>query len=237
MDSPDPLVMDFLVAKDRPLGLDEAVVVAGAAAATCEARFAGRPEHAEAFRAWRSRQRKIALRCAREELEDLLAGGDHVLLDTSTDGFVCCLPPRQRSTRPPAVQALRPFTDAPRPDAPLAPPPEGVPVVRYVTREGLMRSAGKAMAQAGHAALGVTAQLRRRDPAALDAWADAGWRGTLEVVDDAAWAELRGRPDVVVVSDAGLTQVAPGTETVLAVPPRAPGPATRRGLLARLLRR
>ena len=35
------------------------------------------------------------------------------------------------------------------------------------------------------------------------------------------WAALRADPDAVVVEDAGLTQVAPGTETVLALPPHS----------------
>ena len=34
-----------------------------------------------------------------------------------------------------------------------------------------------------------------------------------------AWERLRAFPDAVVVRDAGLTQVEPGTETVLALAP------------------
>jgi peptidyl-tRNA hydrolase len=41
-------------------------------------------------------------------------------------------------------------------------------------------------------------------------------------VDEARWAALREAADAVVVADAGLTQVQPGTETVLALPPGTP---------------
>jgi peptidyl-tRNA hydrolase len=41
--------------------------------------------------------------------------------------------------------------------------------------------------------------------------------------NDEDWQALRARPDSVVVTDGGHTQVAPGTETVIALPP---GPAT-----------
>jgi peptidyl-tRNA hydrolase len=41
------------------------------------------------------------------------------------------------------------------------------------------------------------------------------------VEDDAAWERLKRSPGALVVRDAGLTQVAAGTETVIALPPGA----------------
>ena len=50
--------------------------------------------------------------------------------------------------------------------------------------------------------------------------------------DDATWAALRERADAAVIADGGLTQVEPGTETVigLAPVPRLERPALVRGL-------
>jgi peptidyl-tRNA hydrolase len=54
----------------------------------------------------------------------------------------------------------------------------------------------------------------------------------LTAPDDATWEELRSRPDATVIADGGLTQVEPGTETVIGlVPaPRLERPALVRGL-------
>jgi peptidyl-tRNA hydrolase len=82
----------------------------------------------------------------------------------------------------------------------------------------VIRTAGKAMAQAGHAALMA---VDRFGPE-LDGWRAAGMPGAVRAVDADEWDRLRARPDAVVVQDAGLTQVEAGTETVVALPP---GPA------------
>jgi peptidyl-tRNA hydrolase len=87
----------------------------------------------------------------------------------------------------------------------------------YVVRPGVLKTAGKAMAQAGHAALMCADQLGKRFHQEFLEWRWRGCPGRLTEVDDARWAELR--PHGVVVADAGLTQVEPGTETVIAVAP------------------
>jgi peptidyl-tRNA hydrolase len=83
----------------------------------------------------------------------------------------------------------------------------------------VLRTAGKAMAQAGHAALMCADRLGPRHPDAFAAWRAAGAPGEVRVADLPRWAALRESPLSVVVADAGLTQVAPGTETVIAVAP------------------
>jgi peptidyl-tRNA hydrolase len=67
---------------------------------------------------------------------------------------------------------------------------------------------GKAMAQAGHAATAADEEF--------------GLEPAPSIVRAAApedWEALKARPDSVVVTDGGHTQVAPGTETVIALPP------------------
>jgi peptidyl-tRNA hydrolase len=56
----------------------------------------------------------------------------------------------------------------------------------------------------------------------FDAWHDAGRPGELLASND-AWEQLGEDPEAVTVSDAGHTQVAPGTETVIALVPSSRG--------------
>jgi peptidyl-tRNA hydrolase len=132
-------------------------------------------------------------------------------VETELGVTLLALPPRLRSAREPLLAALRPYTDGPRPSE-EPPPPDGLRLV-YTVRPGVLRTAGKAMAQAGHAALMAADTL---DPAAVAAWRAAGCPGAVEEAGDETWAALRAAPGAVVVADAGLTQVEPGTETVVA---------------------
>jgi Peptidyl-tRNA hydrolase PTH2 len=121
-----------------------------------------------------------------------------------------CLPPMRKSERTPLLAGLRPFTDAPRPKEPPTAPDE--PALVYVIRPGVIRTMGKAMAQAGHAAIAADEKLGA-----------AVMPAVVRAAGDGDWERLRALPDAVVVTDGGHTQVAPGTETVIAM---APGPAT-----------
>jgi peptidyl-tRNA hydrolase len=97
--------------------------------------------------------------------------------------------------------------DDPRPPPP---PAEGVPVLWL--NPTLELTAGKAMAQVGHAAqLGLAAV----DDAARTAWRDAGFPVAVREATPRHWAELLAR-DLPVVRDAGFTEVAPGTCTAVA---------------------
>src|SRR5207247_11179185 len=123
---------------------------------------------------------------------------------------------------------LRPYTDGPRPQAPSEPARE--PALVYVVRPGVLKTAGKAIAQAGHAALMCVEELGERHRDGFAAWRRSGEPGDVRVADDAAWERLKGSDDAVVVRDAGLTQVEPGTETVLALAPVRPLPDVVEGL-------
>ena len=129
-----------------------------------------------------------------------------------------CLPPRRRSERSSLLAALHPFTDAPRPKDEAD--DLRSPTMVYVIRPGVMRTAGKAMAQAGHAALKCVETFEAGHEERFDAWRRARRPG--ELLTD-AWERYREDPEAVTVSDAGHTQVAPGTETVIALVPSCRG--------------
>jgi peptidyl-tRNA hydrolase len=201
----DPLVMYYVVRTGVPLTLEQAMVAAGAAAVECIERFGADHE-------WRDRPRKVALQVKAEE-PCAVSGG-----------WLLCLPPRRRSDRSPLLEALQPFTDAPRPKEETR--TEGSPRMLYVIRPGVMRTAGKAMAQAGHAAQMSVEEHGDDFKERFDAWRAADRPGELMTADGEEWERLKEDPEAVTVSDAGHTQVAPGTETVIAlVPaPRPPAP-------------
>ena len=203
----NPWVMYYVVRSGVPFSLERAMAVAGAAAVECVERF-GADER------WRERPRKVALRAdeaefARVQQEEPCAVEQEVLL---------CLPPRRRSDRSSLLEALRPFTDAPRPKE--ADRDDRSPTMAYVIRPGVMRTAGKAMAQAGHAALMCVEEFHDAHRERFDAWREAGRPGELLTE---GWERYRDDPEAVTVSDAGHTQVAPGTETVIALIPSSRG--------------
>ncbi|GAB3478247.1 peptidyl-tRNA hydrolase [Amycolatopsis cihanbeyliensis] len=100
------------------------------------------------------------------------------------------------------------------------PAPEGVPVLWL--NPGITMSVGKAAAQVGHATMILAALL---DAARLARWAGQGYRCAVRAPTPGEWAELCSVDDpatawrersVVAVRDAGFTEIAPGTITVLA---------------------
>ncbi|HEY2603978.1 MAG TPA: peptidyl-tRNA hydrolase [Thermoleophilaceae bacterium] len=205
--SDDPWVMYYVVRSGVPFSLEQAMASAGAAAVDCVERFGP-------FEEWHERPRKVALRADEEEFgqiqrDEPCSVEREVLL---------CLPPRRRSERSELLAALRPFTDAPRPRE-VAEEDDASPTMAYVIRPGVMRTAGKAMAQAGHAALMCVEELGERNRERFDAWREAGRPGELLT----EWERYRDDPEAVTVSDAGHTQVAPGTETVIALVPSPRG--------------
>lgn len=199
--------MYYVVRSGVPFSLERAMASAGAAAVGCVERFGP-------FEDWHDRPRKVALRADEAEFEqlrneELCAVEQEVLL---------CLPPRRRSDRSPLLAAIQPFTDAPRPKDEQQ--DKRSPAMTYVIQPGVMRTAGKAMAQAGHAALMCVETFGEHHRERFEAWTDAGRPGELLTE---GWERFRENPEAVVVSDAGHTQVAPGTETVIALLPSPRG--------------
>jgi peptidyl-tRNA hydrolase len=220
--------MYLVVRKDRAITMAEGMALAGAGSVRCADRFRDDDRWDDAFAAWSIRPRKVALRATAEELTDLSNRFDSVCLESAFGPTLLALPPRRNDRVESELAALRPYTDPPRrprgeDDAPDDETEDGIPL-RYVVRPGVLRTTGKAMAQAGHAAVMAADRLGPRYPDDFAAWRAAGCPGEVRQADLPHWAALRESPLSVVVADAGLTQVAPGTETVLAVAPTADPP-------------
>jgi peptidyl-tRNA hydrolase len=216
----DPWVMYFVVRKDLRLDVPAAVALAGDATIACARRFG--ESHAEAFRAWHgSAVRKVAVRASAEELEAVLAVHEGFLEERG----LACLPPMQRSRAGEPLGSLPAFTDAKRPAEPTPQPPPDAIALTYVLAAELGLSQGKAMAQAGHGALMCADDpaLGDQGPRALGwrAWAAEGRPARVIEAEAERFAAIRDGSDCAVVRDAGFTQVAPGTQTLLCLPPGA----------------
>ncbi|MGW6978170.1 aminoacyl-tRNA hydrolase [Streptomyces sp. NPDC054932] len=101
-------------------------------------------------------------------------------------------------------------TDLDDPEPVTAAPEPGLPVLWL--NPGLDMSAGKAMAQAGHAAQLAWWELTGPE---RTAWQDSGFRLAVRTAPRERWAELSGS-GLPVVRDAGFTEIAPGSATVVA---------------------
>jgi peptidyl-tRNA hydrolase len=146
----------------------------------------------------------------------------------------------QRSHAGEPLGSLPAFTDAKRPAEPTPQPPAGVIALIYVLAAELGLSQGKAMAQAGHGALMCAddPKLGDRGPRAGDwrAWERAGRPARVIEADPDRFAAFRKRGGGAVVRDAGFTQVAPGTVTLICLPPGLEPPPRRRAFWRRALR-
>lgn len=189
--------------------LERAAELAGAAAVACVRAYADDPF----LRAWRSRPGKVMLRARGGQWDEALAL-DHVAAGDPDGECVLALPPRPRAQRDPVLDRMQALASElePPPDGLERRPPDGTLV--YAVNPRFPMSSGKVCAQVGHAA--VAAAERR------PAWGDAGCPALLIAPSPARFDALcRDRRLVSRVQDAGLTEVPPGTTTVLAIDPSA----------------
>lgn len=172
-------------------------------------RSVGEGEWAEAMRAWQdARIRKVVRRARGAEWRraEALPG----ITVTGETAEVRVFPPVPLDAVPKDLAKLQVTgTDFEDPDGLAVPEPE-IPVLWI--NPGLTMSSGKAMAQCGHAAhlawLALSAAGRKE-------WVAADFALAVRTATHGRWRELltSGLP---VVQDAGFTEVAPGSRTVIA---------------------
>ncbi|KAM4048049.1 peptidyl-tRNA hydrolase 2, mitochondrial isoform 1-T2 [Anomaloglossus baeobatrachus] len=94
-----------------------------------------------------------------------------------------------------------------------------------VVRNDLKMGKGKVAAQCSHAAVSAYKQIQKRNPDLLKQWEYCGQpKVVVKAPDEASLVELLSRAKqlgltVSLIQDAGLTQIAPGSRTVLGVGP------------------
>jgi peptidyl-tRNA hydrolase len=214
----DPLRMFLVVRRGALSTLARGGELAGAAAVQCVRAFAEDERFAADLAAWRARPGKVTLRARGGQWAQVLAEEPHVLAGDPDGEAVLALPPRRRSARSPLLVRLQAMTSA------LEPLPEEIPDpdptrVRYLVNPRIEMSSGKTLAQVAHAA------VMAAGGGELDEWVAGGCPASVAAPAPGAF-EAACRSDALAakVVDAGLTEVAPGTVTVLAL---APGAAVR----------
>jgi hypothetical protein len=184
--------------------------LAGAAAVACLRAFEGRPEHADAIAAWRERPGKVCLRARTAAQWLQVLAEPHALAGEADGEAVVALPPRRRSRRGPLLERLQAMSSA------LESAPqdgrEQAGTVTYALNPGAAMSSGKTVAQIAHAA------VMAADTGELEDWVAAGCPGRVIAPGAARFATLAARGACVArVVDGGLTELPPGTVTVLAL--------------------
>jgi hypothetical protein len=207
---PDPLRMYLVLRRGAIAELARAGELAGAAAVGCLRVFETQPEHVETIAAWRERPGKVCLRARTAAQWDQVLAEPHTLAGEADGEAVIALPPRRRSQRGALLERLQAMSTT------LEPPPSSAPedpaALTYVLNPAAAMSSGKTLAQIAHAA------VMAADTGALEAWVAAGCPARVIAPDAATFAALAERADCRArVVDAGLTEVPPGTVTVLAL--------------------
>jgi peptidyl-tRNA hydrolase len=179
-------------------------------------RSVGDGEWAQSMRDWQdARIRKVVRRARGAEWRK--AGALPGITVTGGTAEVRVFPPVPLDGWPKELAKLQVSgTDLDDPEPPAAPDLAG-PVLWLSPDVGM--SAGKAMAQAGHGAQLAWWELSEAD---RKAWREAGFPLSVRTADPACWQKLTvsGLP---VVRDAGFTEIAPGSCTVVADHPSLRG--------------
>lgn len=200
-----------------PVRHDLLAAAARAVVQVClDPRAAQDPEYRSRLEAWYDHLiRKVARRARNKNWLDAqtVAGVTAEVGSAQARAFL----PSPVSEVPPELKKLQiQGTELPREDA--AEQDTAVPELpRIYLDAGLAMTTGKAAAQAGHGAMLLAAH---RDLDWVWRWAQRDFALTVAEVDSALFAGLADDPDAVAVRDAGFTEVAPDSKTVLALPGR-----------------
>jgi peptidyl-tRNA hydrolase len=210
----DPYRMFLVVRRGAFEELATGCVLAGAAAVACLRRFGADEVWQEAIAAWKQRPGKVTLRARGGQWDAVLREEDFEYAGDLDGAAVLALPPRRRSARSETLTKLQAMASAlePLPEVEEVPAPQDGEVV-YVVNPAIEMSTGKTMAQVAHAATGAAATGE------VEAWVDNGCPARVVVPATKAEFERMCTADRLIakVEDAGLTEVPPGTITVLAI--------------------
>jgi peptidyl-tRNA hydrolase len=166
-------------------------------------------EWTEAFRAWQDGRIRKVVRRARGAGWDRAAALPGITVEHGT-AQVRVFPPVPVDDWPPDLARLQVSGTELSDEKEPAEPDPGLPVLWL--NPGLEMTAGKAMAQAGHAAQLTWWRLPAPSRAA---WHDDDFNLAVRAAPPSRWAELTGS-GLPIVRDAGYTEVEPGACTVVA---------------------
>ena len=205
----DPLRMYIVIRRGAVASIARGGELAGAAAVSCVRTFAGDPAMYE----WRPRPGKVTLRARGGQWPRALEEPHAIAGDPDGESAIA-LPPRRRSERGELIEQMQAMTSALEPPGVDDHPRPAEGRVTYVVNPKLEMSSGKTIAQVAHAA------VMAADTGEHEAWVAAGCPGRVVTTTQVRFEELCGADDLAAkVVDAGLTEVEPGTITVVALRP------------------
>lgn len=210
----DPYRMYLVVRRGAFGDLATGCVLAGAVAVACLRRFGEDEAWSEAIDAWKVRPGKVTLRARGGQWDSVLREEDFTYAGDLDGAAVLALPPRRRSARSETLTKLQAMASELEPiEVVDEVPTTNAGELLYVVNPAITMSAGKTMAQVAHAATGAAAT------GDVEAWAENGCPARVVVPKTkAAFQSACSSPRLVAkVEDAGLTEVPPGTITVLAL--------------------
>jgi peptidyl-tRNA hydrolase len=224
MEDDDPYRMFLVVRRGAFDDLATGGVLAGAAAVAALRLFGEDPQYADAIEQWRERPGKVTLRARGGQWPEVLQTEPHAIAGDPQGAAALALPPRRRSERSELLTKLQAMSSElePPPTTDAMPEPDTEGRITYLLNPGLEMSSGKAMAQIAHAATMSAATGRLED------WVRRGCPGRVlvperpQIFDDLCVSPALSAK----VEDAGLTEVPPGTVTVLAIAPAKPRSAS-----------
>jgi peptidyl-tRNA hydrolase len=231
----DPLVQYIVVRRERVPSLPLLLASVAQAVAIADHRFSRDDNWAESVEAWRKGSfRKVTLRANEKDWPKLLSG--HIATTwPEVDPYVAVLPPRPRSEVGRFLSNLQAYTidAAALPDSP-APAIRELAMVIAPNPQLASMSVGKLAAQIGHAVLlcsqaSIYFSTTPIWSEAGEAWAKAGRPVVISFPGQDAWQQAWAGDNAIVVTDAGFTEIAAGSQTVLALRP-ARGEELKRNL-------
>ena len=159
----------------------------------------------------------MTLRARGGQWPELLAAEPHAIAGDPGGASVVALPPRRRSERGELLTRLQAMSSALEPAPEVDDPRPDPERMTYLLNPRPAMSSGKTLAQVAHAATMAAGTGR------VEAWVAAGCPGRVLVPPPRVFDGLCGtHGPIAEVVDGGLTEVAPGTVTVLALAPRGP---------------
>ena len=203
---PGELVLPFVVRIERETPPTRTDALEAAARGVLLMLTSDRPEWADRITAWDGQRIRKVVRRARgaEWRRALTVAGLDVLHGTAE---LRVYPPVPVDAWPPELARLQVGGTHLDDPAELPAVPAGMPIVLLSPHAEM--TAGKAMAQAAHAAQLGWRSLRRRP---RRKWQDAGFPLAVRDATDRQWAAVQ-RSGAPVVHDGGFTEVEPGTAT------------------------
>lgn len=226
----DPWVMYLVVRSDLDRTPAEVLLAAAEACVRVVHERAATDAHRAAFSEWSARSfRKVSVRAKGKHWDKLLreyAPREGAIATARAEPVVCALVPRKRSTNDAFLKGLQVYN--PSDAGPVEPtyaheikPPADAPApMLFALNPAVPMSLGKAVAQVGHAVLMcATSAFAQQNTELFQRWIDAGYPCALLPRAPLVWERARSLRGSMTVRDAGLTEVAPGSETVCAIAP------------------